>query len=85
MAATYLIRVQLNQLIVVCLRKGEEGGGHAAVGSSVCDVTHSKEEPHLTNHLAAAWSSGAAKTGTAEAGANSEGWQQPIFIVHCFT
>ena len=49
---TYLIRVQLDQLVVVCLGQGKEGGRHAAVSTCMCDVTHAKEEPHLSNHLA---------------------------------
>lgn len=48
----YLIRVQLDQLVVVCLGQGKEGGRHAAVSACMCDVTHAKEEPHLSNHLA---------------------------------
>ncbi len=47
----YLVRVELDQLVVVCLGQGEECGGHAAVSPCMCDVAHAKEETHLTHHL----------------------------------
>ena len=51
---SYLIRVQLDQLTVVCLGKGEQRGRPPAMGPCVCDVTHAKEETHLTYDLQAA-------------------------------
>ena len=49
----YLIRVELDQLVVVCLGQGKEGGGHTAMNPGMCDVAHAKEESHLSNNLAA--------------------------------
>ena len=51
----YLVRVELDQLVVVCLGQGEEGGGHAAVSPCVCDVAHAKKETHLPHHLPTTW------------------------------
>ena len=47
----HLVRVELHQLTVVRLWQSKQGGMGAAGCSSVGDVTHAKEEAHLTHHL----------------------------------
>ena len=47
----YLVWVQLDQLVVVCLGKCKQGGGQAAMRPCMSDVAHAKEEAHLAHYL----------------------------------